>query len=175
MLTFVVVDVAGRISPLVGVRPTQSHIADAEPVKIAQKMNVVLDRVTAFNSHERGKFLVFVGTRDISDRERHYHAIRMPGGLLVDRIDEIERVLGEVALIGCGFDPDGKELGAQVAGAGFIEPDVTAVVGVGGTDVIIFVEEPLRCVSVCVYDDGRIVNGFGAGANGGSLSYGNRA
>src|SRR5438132_12651457 len=98
----------------------------------------------------------------------------MTGGLLVDRINQIERVLGEVALVSCRLDPDGKELGAQVAGAGFIETDVAVVVGIDGTDVVVFVEERLRRVSVRVYPDGRIVDGVGAGANGGGLRRGMR-
>ena len=39
----------------------------------------------------------------------HHHPVRMPGGLLVNGIDQIKRVPGEMALIGLRVDPDGKK------------------------------------------------------------------
>jgi hypothetical protein len=55
----------------------------------------------------------------------------MTRGLFINGIDKIEGVLGEVTLIGFGIDPDGKKLRAQVAGAGFVEADVSDVLGIG--------------------------------------------
>ena len=108
-----IVDVTGRVGPFVGVRPAQGHVAHAEAVEIAQHANVVFDGVSAFDPQERGQFVLAVGALDVGDTERHHHAVGMAGRLLVDGIDEIERVAGEVALVGFRFHPDGKELGAQ--------------------------------------------------------------
>jgi hypothetical protein len=53
----------------------------------------------------------------------------MAGRLLVDGIDQVERVAGEVALVRFRIDPDGKELGAEIAGLGLVEADVAGVFG----------------------------------------------
>ena len=42
------------------------------------------------------------------------YAVGMAGGLLIDRIDKIERLVGEVALVGVRLDPNGKKLGPKV-------------------------------------------------------------
>ncbi len=72
-----------------------------------------------------------MGALDVVDRKGHHHAVGMTRGLFVNRIDQIEGVLGEVTLIGFGIDPDGKKLRAQIAGTGFVEADVADVVGIG--------------------------------------------
>ena len=80
----------------------------------------------------------------------------MPRRLLVDRIDQIERVLREVALIGLRVDPDGEELRAQIAAPGFVEADVADVFGIGRADVEAFVEKALRRIGMGVDDDGGV-------------------
>ena len=72
-----------------------------------------------------------MGTLDVLDGVGHRHAIRMTRCLLINGIDQVEGVLSEVALIGFRFDPDGKELRAQIAGASLVEADVADVFGVG--------------------------------------------
>ena len=67
---------------------------------------------------------------------------------------------------GFGIGPDGKELGAQIAGAGFVEADVADVFGIGIADIEVFVKKALRSVGVRVHDDGRVVNGASARADG---------
>ena len=166
VLNFRVVDVAGGIRPLVRVRPGERHIAHAEAVIIAQQVHVVLDRVAAFDAHERGELVFLVGALDIGHGKGHHHAVRMVRGLLVDRVDEIECVSGEVALVGLGIYPDGKELGAQIAAAGFVEADVAHVVGIGRADVEAFVEKTLGRVGMGVDYDGGFLNGASLGADG---------
>jgi hypothetical protein len=81
----------------------------------------------------------------------------MMGRLFVHRIDEVERVAGEVALVGFRVDPDGKKFGAEIAGLRLVEANVAGVVWVGGFDIVIFVEEALRRVGVRVDDDGGVL------------------
>ena len=159
-----VVNIAGGISPLVGVRPRKRHVAHAETVEIAKKMNIVLDGVTTFDSHQGRKFFLLVGALDVIHGKRHHHSIRMARCLLVDGIDQIEGVLGEVALIGFRFDPDGKELSAQVSGASFVKADVAEIFGIGRTDIEVIVEKTLRRVSMCVDDNRRIMYGESSGS-----------
>ena len=160
-----VVDVAGGVGPFVGVRPGERHVAHAEPVVIAQQVHVVLDRVAAFDAHERGEFVLAMGALDVGHGEGHHHAVGMMRRLLVDGIDEIERVAGEVALVSIGVDPDGKELRAEVAAAGFVEADVPRVIGIGRADVEVFVEKTLGRVGVGVDHDGGFLNRASLGAD----------
>ena len=160
-----IVDIARGVGPLVGIRPAQSHVTNAEAVEIAQQVDIVFDRVTAFDTHQRSQFLLFVGTLDIVGAERHHHAVGMPRRLLINRIDQIERVAGEVALVGLRLHPDGKELSAKIACLGFIEADVAVVLGVGRSDVEILVEKTLRRVGVGVDNQRRLVNLASLGAD----------
>ena len=173
VLDFGIVDVARRVGPFVGVRPAQGHVAHAEAVEIAEQANVVFDGVAAFNAEQCGKFVFAVGALDVGDAESHHHAVGMAGGLLIDRIDEIERVAGEVALVGFRVHPDGEELGAEIAGLGLVEADVAGVFGIGRSDVVVFVEKALRRVGVRVDDDGGVVDLAGLGADGGLRVCGN--
>jgi len=84
--------------------------------------------------------------------------------LLIDGIDQVEGVLGEVALIGFRFDPDGKELSAQISGASFVKADVAEIFGIGRTDIEVIVEKTLWRVSMCVDDNRRIMYGESLGA-----------
>ncbi len=115
VLNLGVVDVAGGVGPFIGVRPRERHVAHAQAVVIAQQVHVVLDRVSAFDAHERGQFVLAVGALDVGDGKGHHHAVGMMRRLLVDRVDQIEGVAGEMALIGLGVDPDGEKFRAQIA------------------------------------------------------------
>src|SRR5260370_39857110 len=90
----------------------------------------------------------------------------MPGRLLIDGIDQVKRVLCEMALIGFWLNPDGKEFGTQVTAASFIETDVPDVIRIGRADVEVLIEKALRGVGVGVDDDGGVVDGPGAGRDG---------
>ena len=79
-----IVDVAGRIGPLIGIRPGQRHIAHAQPVEIAQQTDVILNRVAALDSQQRSKLLLFVGALNIVDGVCHHHAVGMARRLLVN-------------------------------------------------------------------------------------------
>ena len=80
----------------------ERHVAHAEAVVVAQQADVVLDGVPAFDAHQRRQFVFLVGALDIGDGKGHHHAVGMSRGLLVNRVDQIEGMLGEMALIGCG-------------------------------------------------------------------------
>src|ERR1700722_3266785 len=78
--------------------------------------------------------------------------------LLIDGVDEIKGVMGEVALIRLRFDPDRKEFGTQVSGPSFVEADVAVILGIGRSDVVAFVEKALGCVGMRVDDDRRVLD-----------------
>ena len=128
-------------------------------------MNVVLDRVPALNPHQRRQFVLPVRALDVGRRERHHHAVRMPRRLFVHRIDQVERVPREMALVGLRINPDREELRAQISAPRLVEADVADVVGIGRADVESFVEKPLRRVGVGVHDQRGIVNLLRTGAH----------
>ena len=64
-----------------------------------------------------------------------------------------------MSVVGFGFDPDGKEFRAQVAGAGLVEADVPDVFGIGVADVEVLVQKALRRVGVSIDDDRGVVDG----------------
>ena len=90
----------------------------------------------------------------------------MLGRLLVDRIDQIERVPGVAALIGLGLDPDREELRAEISALRLVEADVAEVVGIGRSDVEAFIEKTLRCIGVGVDDQRGVVDGARLGSDG---------
>src|SRR6266404_4391243 len=100
--------------------------------------------MTAFDPQQGSKLFLFVGALDVVRAEGHHHAIRMPSSLLIDGVNQIERVPGKVSLIGFRFHPDGKELGAEVTGLCLVEADVTMIFWIGRPDVVAFVKETLR-------------------------------
>ena len=118
--------------------------------------------MAALNAHQRGQLLLFVRASDIGDREGHHHAVRMACGLLVYRVDQIERVLGIVRLVGLGLNPDGKELGAKITGSDFIQADMADIFRIAIADIEIFVEKTLRSVGVSVNNDRRLVDRLSA-------------
>src|ERR1700721_1249082 len=97
-------------------------------------------------------------TPDVGYGKRHHHPVRMVRGLLIHRIDEIESVLGEVALIGLGIDPDREEFRSEIPTLGLVEADVPNIVRIGGPDVEAFIQKTLRSVGMSVNHNGRFLN-----------------
>src|SRR5207248_9957573 len=95
---------------------------------------------------------------DLGDAEGHHHAVGVMRGLLINGIDEIERVLREVALIRFRFNPYGKELRAQISGTGFIQADVAGIFRVGVANVVVVVEKTLGRIRVRVYHNGGVLD-----------------
>src|SRR5579863_1351036 len=89
----------------------------------------------------------------------------MSRGLLVDGINEIKRVFGEVPLVRLRIDPDGKKLSTQVTGTSLVQADMAEILGIGAADIEVIVHKTLGCVGVRVYDDGRVMNGTSPGTN----------
>ena len=139
MLDLWIVDVAGRVGPFVRIRPAQGHVANAEAIEITQQVNVIFDGVSTLNAKQRGELVLTVSPLDICHAESHHHAIGMAGRLLVNGIDQIERVSGEVSLICLGIDPDRKEFRAKIACLRLVETDMSDIFRIGGTDVIVLV------------------------------------
>ena len=80
--------------------------------------------------------------------------------LLLDGVDQDERAAREVTLVRPGIDPDGEELGAEVALFGGFEIPVAAVERIAEIEVL--VDEALRRVGVGVDDDGGAFDLFGS-------------
>src|SRR5215469_9935519 len=89
----------------------------------------------------------------------------MARGLLIHGIDQVEGVLGEAPLVGCGIDPYGKELAAQISPAGLVQADVAFIVRISRADVEVFVEKTLRGIRVGIDDQSGVVNLVRPGAN----------
>jgi hypothetical protein len=155
-----VVDVAGAVGPVVGVGPGEGHVADAERVVLAQQGERVLDGVAALDAHERGELVLAMGLLDAFGRGDELDLVGMFGDLLLDGVDQLQGAAGVLALVEGGLDPDGEELGAQVALVDGVEVEVAAVERVGEVEVLI--EKALRGVGVGVDDDGG-ENGRGKG------------
>ncbi len=152
VLHFRVVDVARGIGPLVGVRPRKCHVTHAEAIVITQHVHIVLDRVPTFNAHERGELVLAVSALDVGDRESHHHAIGMVRRLLINRINQIESVLGEMALVRLWLNPYGEKFRTEISSPCFVETDVSDVVWVRRTDVEVLVEKTLWRVGVGIDD-----------------------
>ena len=78
--------------------------------------------------------------------------------LLVDRIDQLQRAPGIVALVQVRLDPDRKELRAEVALLGRLEIEIAAVQLVG--KIVVIINQPLRGIRMRVDNDGGVVYGF---------------
>ena len=110
-----VVDVAGAVGPAIGVGPGEGHVADAEGVVLAEEGERILNGMAAFNPHEGGEFVVAMGLLDAFGRGDKDDLVVMFGDLLLDSVNKVEGTAGEATLVGDGIDPDGEELGAEVA------------------------------------------------------------
>ena len=106
MLHLRVRDISGRVRPFVGIRPTEGHVANPEPIEIAQQMDIILNRMAALDAQERGEFVLFMSSLNVCRAERHHHAVGMACCLLVYGVDQVQCLLGVVSLIGCRFYPD---------------------------------------------------------------------
>src|SRR5215472_6552799 len=82
----------------------------------------------------------------------------MFGGLLINRINEIQRAPSIVALELFGLNPNGKKFCTQVAASGFGEINMTVIAGRWTRHIEIFVEQALRGIGVGVNNDGGAMN-----------------
>ena len=144
---------------LVGVRPGQRHVADAEGVVLAQQGERVFDGVAAFDSHERGDLVFAVGEFDALGRGDEHHLVLVLGHLLLDGVNQDQRPARELTLVGTGIDPDGEELGAEVSLLRGFKIPVAAVERIG--KVVVLVDKTLRRVGVGVDHDGGAFDLFG--------------
>ena len=62
--------------------------------------------------------------QDVLGAEGHHHFVGMAARLLVHGVDHVERALDLLPLVNLGIDPDGPELGAEVAGLDLVEVHV---------------------------------------------------
>jgi hypothetical protein len=83
--------------------------------------------------------------------------------LLVHSGDELKGARGGTGLVAARVNPDGEEGGIEPALAH--ARDVNVAVGVAGTKVEVFVEQPLRGIDVGINDNGLAVQAVGAGGD----------
>ena len=85
----------------------------------------------------------------------------MPCHLLIRGVNQVKGTMNQVLPGPIHIHPDGKENGAQMSGAHLGNTDH---IGTGGVrEVVVFIQQELRRVSVGVNDDGVIEN---PGSNG---------
>lgn len=149
-----VIEIAGRISPFVGVGPGKSHVTGAQGVVSAQECEGALDGVSTLDPHEDRKFASGFGGEDIGGRKAKSKFVRVATDLVQDSVDEGHGAMGESTFPGDGLGPDGEELGCEVSAAGGLEIEVARVER-RGDEVPGLVDETLGCVGVSVDDEGR--------------------
>src|SRR5947209_17270742 len=104
--------------------------------------------MSALNPHQGGKLVLAVSAFDIRNRERHCHLFGMTCGLLIHRIDQVERLLGEVSLIGLRINPDRKELRPKISALRLIQTDMPDVVRVGRANIKVLFEKALWSIGM---------------------------
>ena len=82
----------------------------------------------------------------------------MPRRLLVNRIDQIERVLRKVPLVRFRVNPNRKEFCPQVAAPCLVQTHVPNIARIGRAHVEPFVQKPLRRVGMSIDNNRRFLN-----------------
>ena len=160
-----VVLVAGGVGPVVGVGPGEGHVADAEAVVVAEECEGVLDGVAAFDAHEDGELALAVGGKDVVGGDAELELVGMVADLFEGAVDEFKGAEGgAVAGVLVGVDPDGEELGVEVALLRAVVVEHAAFERVG--EVPVLIDEALGGVGVGVDDDGGLVDLGGVGFGG---------
>ena len=165
MLDFGIVDISGGVRPFIGIGPAQGHVADTEAIVVAEEVHVVLNGVPALNTHQGRQLVFFVSAFDVGNAEGHHHAIGMPGGFLVDGVDQVEGMLREMSLVGLRLYPDREEFRTQISRACLVETDLADVLRIRAAKVEVALQETLRRVGVRVDHNGGVVNREGLGAD----------
>ena len=106
--------IARRVRPVERVRPGQRHVADPEPVVVAQQPERIVDGVAALDAHQRRQLMVAVGNLDIGRGEGHPHPVGMLRRLVIHRIDQIESTTGVLSLVQIRLNPDRKKLRPEI-------------------------------------------------------------
>src|SRR5204863_8211180 len=91
-------------------------------------------------------------------RKSHHHPVGMMCCLLINGVDQVEAVPGQVTLSGLGIYPDREELGAEVPTSCLFKADVPDVIRIGGPNIVSLIQKALRRVGVRVNDQGRVMN-----------------
>src|ERR1700688_2017343 len=112
----------------------------------------------AFNAKQRRQFVLAMCALNIGNTKSHHHPVRMPRRLFINRIDQIERVVREMALIGFRFDPNGEKFRSKVSSFCLVEADVAGIFGVGGPNVVVLVKKTLRSVGMSVDNNRGVLN-----------------
>jgi hypothetical protein len=144
--------VAGRIAELVGVRPGQRHVPDAQPVEVAQHPQISLQRVPSFQTHQHGQLAALLGGDHFGRGPRQGQLARMSLDLEEDCIDQIQCSPRGTRSMEIRIDPDAEELGAEAASARLGQVDHLLA---GLREVRSQVEQVLRRVGVAVDDEQR--------------------
>ena len=118
-----------------------------------------MNLVAALDSHEHGDFALAVQALNVIGSACQAENVRVPGHLLVCRVDQIQGTVNQV-LLGPGYiHPDGEELRSQVPGAHLGNAQHQRAGGVG--EVVVGAEKGLWGVRMGINDDGVFQNARG--------------
>src|ERR1700676_5484307 len=95
---------------------------------------------------------------NIGNTKSHHHPVRMPRRLFINRIDQIERVVREMPLVGFRLDPNGEKLCPKVSSFCLVEADVAGIFGVGRSNIVVLVKKTLRSIGMSVDNNRRVLN-----------------
>src|SRR5205823_9109650 len=143
--------VGGGIRPLVVAAVRQGHVAHAEAGKFAQRVEVGVDHVPAFDAHQSGDLALFVSGADFGGGGGQGEFFRVSAHLLANCLN-----LRDCAVHGFGSrdfagNPDRKENRVQAAFAHAWK--INAAVVVSFSNVKLSIEEALGCVVVGIHND----------------------
>lgn len=143
--------VAGRIAPVVRVDVRERHVAGAEPVEVAEGVEGILDRVTAFDSDHDSRFAIFLGAanpfRVCAERE----LTRIARGFRLNEIDQPVREFrgAAVGVVRRNVSREKRRRDAALPQ----RPQIHLRLGIVLIEVEVAAEEAVGSVAVAIDDD----------------------
>src|SRR5215470_10768971 len=89
---------AGRVRPIVRHNVGQSHVSHTAMVEDPEQIEIVVDAVTSFQTHQHCKLVLNVDALNVGGRVGYRYSIRMARSLSVNRVDYGHRCL-RIALV----------------------------------------------------------------------------
>jgi len=115
--------------------------------------------VAALDAHQHSHLVLAAGQLDAGRRGDELQLVAVTGHLLLDGVDQFEGPVGVLPLVLRGIDPDGEELGAQIAFLRGFQIELTALQGIA--QVKIFIHKALWSVGVGIDDQGGAMHRCG--------------
>src|SRR5262249_21748451 len=106
------------------------------------------------------KLVLLMGADDVIRGKRHRHLVWVPGGLLVDAVNQVHGA-PRVAALEVRLYPDGEKLSTQVAFLDLAEIEVAVRNGSVLAEIEVLIEEALRRIGMRIDDQSRLVDSLG--------------